>query len=80
MTNMKIRVYAPPFFDHSCIDGSGLMEIAAGSTLADVYKKLGVPLVLRPILFCSVNYEKARSDRKLEDGDIVSIYFPLTGG
>lgn len=77
---MKIRVYAPPFLDHSCIDQNGMIEVDSGAALADVYKKLRVPLVLKPILFCSVNYEKARPDRKLAEGDTVSIYFPMTGG
>lgn len=77
---MQVKVYAPAFLDHKSIDSTGMMEIPPGSTLAEVYKKLKAPLIIWPVLLSSINYEKAALNRTLNDGDVVSIYFPLSGG
>ena len=77
---MKVKVYAPPFLNGDAIDEMGNLEVPTGATLRDVYKKLQVPLLLRPVLLCSVNYEKSRLDRVLQEGDVISFFFPITGG
>lgn len=77
---MKIKVYVPPFLPSDDIDQNGWLEVAEGTTLKDLYKVLKVPLALRPLLFCSVNYAKPVKSRPLQAGDVVSIYFPLAGG
>lgn len=77
---MKVKVYAPAFLNDDEIDEMGNLEVPAGATLQDVYKKLRVPLLLRPVLFCSVNYEKSRLDRRLQEGDVISFFFPMSGG
>ncbi|HOQ10466.1 MAG TPA: MoaD/ThiS family protein [Syntrophomonadaceae bacterium] len=77
---MKVKVYALPFLNGDAIDEMGFMEVPEGATLRYVYKKLQVPLLLRPILLCSVNYEKARMDQVLQDGDVISFFFPISGG
>lgn len=77
---MKVKVYAPAFLKGENIDEMGFMEVLTGATLRDVYKKLQVPLLLRAVLICSVNYEKSRLDQRLEEGDVISFFFPLSGG
>ncbi len=77
---MKVKVYAPPFVNGDAIDEMGNLEVPEGATLRYVYKKLQVPLLLRPVLLCSVNYEKARMDRVLQEGDVISFFFPISGG
>jgi len=77
---MKIKVFAPPFLDGTSIDEHGWLELAEGGTLKDVYKLLRVPLALRPLLLCSVNYQKPSRNMRLKADDVVSIYFPLAGG
>ncbi len=77
---MKVKVYAPAFLNAALIDERGFLEVPAGSTLRDIYKILQVPLLLRPVLLCSVNYEKSPMNRKLEEGDTISFFFPISGG
>ncbi len=77
---IKIKIYAPGFISHDHISLDGMMELEQGSTLADLYKKLEIPFVLRPILVCSVNHERANRKTALKDGDIVSFLVPLSGG
>ncbi|MBI9102060.1 MAG: hypothetical protein JEY99_06580 [Spirochaetales bacterium] len=77
---MKVKLYAPPFCDHSGIDDHGFLELKAGARLKDLYSIIKVPLLVRPVLITSVNYEKSGLLCKLEDGDTVSIFWPLSGG
>jgi len=77
---MKVKVYAPAFLNGDEIDEMGNLDVPTGATLRDVYKKLQVPLLLRPVLICRVNYEKSRLDRKLQEGDVISFLFPISGG
>jgi molybdopterin converting factor small subunit len=77
---MRVKVYPLPFLKDDALDEMGNLEIPDGATLRDVYKKLQVPLLLRPVLLCSVNYEKSSLDRVLQEGDVISFFFPITGG
>ncbi len=77
---MKIKVYAPPFFNLSAIDEDGFIEVEEGSTLNTLYKKLRIPLPIRPLIIGSVNYERVKLTYKLKDGDVVSILSMLSGG
>lgn len=77
---MKVKIYAPAFLSFENIDCNGFMKLKEDSALSDVYKELKVPLALRPILLCSVNYSKAKLNTRLKDGDVISIFFPMTGG
>ena len=51
-----------------------------GARLNDLYKVLKVPLILRPLLITSVNYDRRRPLTELSDGDEVSIFWPVSGG
>jgi molybdopterin converting factor small subunit/DNA repair ATPase RecN len=77
---MQVKVYPLPFLNDDALDEMGNLEVPTGATLRDVYKKLQVPLLLRPVLLCSVNYEKSSLDRVLQEGDVISFFFPITGG
>ena len=77
---MKIKVYAPSFCDASALDETGILDMPDDSTVRDVYKKLKVPVLYRPIVVCAVNHEVAKSSQKLNDGDMVSFLIPTTGG
>jgi molybdopterin converting factor small subunit len=77
---LKVRVIAPPFCDHSSIDNHGFIELKEGARLNNLYKRLKVAVLLRPLLITSVNYERVRPSATLSDGDDVSIFWPLTGG
>jgi molybdopterin converting factor small subunit len=77
---IKITVYAPGFVDHSHINPDGCVLLEKGSTLNDLYKLLKLPLPLRLSFFCSVNYERARWNTRLKDGDTVSFLVSFSGG
>jgi molybdopterin converting factor small subunit len=77
---LKVKVYAPSFCDLSAVDEEGYMSLKEGSTVNALYKKLKVPLALRPFMICSVNYEPAEWTQKLKDGDTVSMLTPVSGG
>lgn len=77
---IRIKVYAPAFVDRTALDPLGYMELADGATLGHVYKKLRVPLLLRPVLYCTVNYDRVKMNTALKDGDTVSFLAPISGG
>ncbi|MBW2244810.1 MAG: MoaD/ThiS family protein [Deltaproteobacteria bacterium] len=77
---MKVRVYAAGFCSFEHIDEEGFMNLPADASLNDVYKRLRIPLLLRKVVFAAVNYEQAKLATKLEDGDVVSLLGPLSGG
>jgi molybdopterin converting factor small subunit len=77
---LKVRITAPPFCDHSSIDNRGFIELEKDASLNDLYSRLKVTALLRPILITSVNYEIVRPSVTLSDEDEVSIFWPLSGG
>ncbi len=77
---IKVKVYAPGFVNHENIDERGYILLEEGASLNDLYNKIKLPLPLRLNFFCSVNYDHARWNTKLKEGDVVSFLFPLTGG
>ena len=78
---MKIKVYAPVIAaDTEVLDDYGCLELPPDSALRDVYKSLKIPWALRRILLCTVNYRLEKLSKKLEDGDSVSFFGPITGG
>ncbi len=77
---MRVKVYAPAFFNHDCLDAQGYLEVAEGARLRHALDALRVPLVLRPVLLCTLNYERVKLSTRLKDGDVVSIIAPISGG
>lgn len=77
---IKIKVYAPGFINHDLLDQNGCIDLEAGDSVRALYRKLKVPLLLWPVLVCSINYEQAKISAKLKDGDVVTFLFPIAGG
>lgn len=77
---MKVRVFAPSFIDLSALDDDGYLTLGEGATVNTLYKKIKIPLPLRPVVFCAINYKQARLTHKLKDGDIVTILSAISGG
>ena len=77
---MRVKVYAPALIDHSRLDKDGYLEIEDGASLRKVFDKLKVPVLLRPVLYYTVNYDRVKMSVRLKDGDVVSIIAPISGG
>lgn len=77
---IKVKVYAPGFINHDPVDQNGFVEMAEDDSVHSLYRQLRVPLWLRPLLTSYVNYEPAKSNKKLKEGDVVSFLFPISGG
>lgn len=77
---IKVKVYAPAMLDHTQIDANSILLLEEGSTLGKVYRILKVPFWLKPILFCTVNYDRVKLNTVLQDGDVVSFIAPISGG
>jgi hypothetical protein len=78
---MKVRVFPPPLFcDASVVDEDNFMDLPEGATLIDVYKGLKIPIVMRKILICTVNYKKEKMNKKLCDQDVINFFRLSTGG
>ena len=58
--------------------GSATVEVAEGSTVADLAADLGIPPDLARITL--VNDADADDARRLRSGDVVTLFPPLAGG
>jgi molybdopterin converting factor small subunit len=58
--------------------GSTLLDVAEGSSVADVARALGIPGDRSWIAL--VNDRDAQDDRRLVEGDVVTLFPPLAGG
>ena len=77
---MRVKVYIPAFIDHEQLDADNMVTLDEGALMADLYRKLKVPLPLRLSFLYVVNYEQVRWNTPLNDGDIVTFLFPIHGG
>lgn len=78
--SIKVKVYIPSFIKHDALDGDGMIALEADATLADLYRVMKIPLPLRLAFLYAINYEQAKWNSKLLDGDIVTFFFPISGG
>jgi len=62
--------------DHAA--GAARLEVADGSTVADVARVLGIPSELSRIVL--VNDRDAPDHQALAAGDVVTLFPPLAGG
>lgn len=53
---MKVQVYPPPFAKLKDLDEDGMLTLEVGATLYTVYRRLGIPLALQPLIICNANY------------------------
>jgi molybdopterin converting factor small subunit len=56
------------------------VELPEGAKLNDLFRLLRIPLRRGAVLFCMVNYDKARLSQRLADGDTVSFLSLVAGG
>ncbi len=77
---MKIELYAPPMCDFSKVDSEGYLNLPEGITFGQALKIIKLPFIWRKIFPCLLNYEKAPLSTVLKNGDIISIFTPISGG
>ncbi len=77
---MRVRVHAPAFADHGALDDKGFLELPEGAALRDVYRRLRINPLLRPLILCAVNYKLERPSCRLADGDVISFFSAAGGG
>ena len=58
--------------------GTAIVDVAEGSTVADLASVLGIPADLSRIVL--VNDQEADDHRPLDAGDVVTLFPPLAGG
>ena len=62
------------------MDADSMVELKDDARMGDLYRQLSLPLALRLSFLYSVNYEQARWNTPLKDGDVITFMFPVTGG
>jgi molybdopterin converting factor small subunit len=77
---IKVKVYVPAFINHEHIDPDSDVELNDGAKMSDLYQVLKLPLPLRLSFLYCVNYEQARWNTPLNEGDVVTFMLPVTGG
>ena len=78
--SIKVRIYAPGFINHDAIDQNGFIELDENVSVKQLFRKMKVSPIARMFVISFVNYEPAKMDAKLKDGDVVSLMFPISGG
>ena len=77
---MRVKISVSGFASRAEMDDDGTMALNDGATVRTVYRKLKIPLRLRPLMKSWVNYEPARMGDKLKDGDEVMFLILAAGG
>ena len=80
LNTMRIKIYAPSIIDHTLLDPNSFLEVKDGTRLGKLLGILKIPLLLRPVLYCTLNHERVPRSTLLKDGDVVSIVAPISGG
>jgi molybdopterin converting factor small subunit len=79
-SSIKVKVFVPAFVNHELVDPDGMIDLREGAKMADLYNELKLPLPLRLSFLYCVNYEQAKWNTPLKDGDTITFLFPITGG
>lgn len=77
---MKVKVFPPYGCDRSALDERGWIEVPEGVDVAYVLKTISCGKLKAKLLLVSVNGERAKLSQKLDDGDVVGFFMPVTGG
>jgi molybdopterin converting factor small subunit len=75
-----VKVFVPAFINHEHIDADSNVELPDDAKMADLYQLLQLPIPLRLSFLYCLNYEQARWNTPLKDGDVVTFMLPVTGG
>jgi len=73
-------VFVPAFINHENVDCDGFVTINDSAKMTDLYRQLKLPFPLRLSILFFVNYEQAKWNTRLKDGDTITFLFPVTGG
>jgi molybdopterin converting factor small subunit len=73
-------VFVPVFINHDNVDNDGFVTLIDGANMTDLYRQLKLPIPLRLSILFWVNYEQAKWNTRLKDGDTITFLFPVTGG
>ncbi len=77
---MRVKILPPHGSDRSALDERSWAELPDGSTVRDVLRLVGCSPLKAKLLLVSVNGERSPLDRRLQEGDIVGFFFPVSGG
>jgi molybdopterin converting factor small subunit len=77
---IKVKVYLPAFVNHDHLNPDGTATLEESAILLDLYRLLKLPVPLRLSVFFRINYEPAKWNTPLKDGDTVTFLFPISGG
>ena len=77
---MRVKVLPPAGCDRSRLDEKSWMEIPEGSDIEYVLNAISLSKLKAKLLLVSVNGERAKLNQKLNDGDVVGFFIPVTGG
>ena len=77
---MRVKIFPPHGCDRSALDARYWAEMPEGSTVGDVLKLIKCSPVRAKMLLVSVNGERAKLGRVLDDGDVVGFFSPVSGG
>jgi molybdopterin converting factor small subunit len=78
--SIKVKVYTPAFINHDNVDRDGFITLDDGANMTELYRQLKIPLPFRLSILFFVNYEQAKWNTRLQDGDTITFLFPVTGG
>jgi len=77
---IKVKVFVPAFINHDNVDSDSYVTLNDGATMTYLYRQLKLPFPLRLSILFFVNYEQAKWNTRLKDGDTITFLFPVTGG
>lgn len=77
---IEVRLFATltHYFPKGTEAGSAYLDVAEGSSVGDAADALGIPADLSRIVL--VNDQDADENRRLVEGDVVTLFPPLAGG
>jgi molybdopterin converting factor small subunit len=59
-------------------DGAALLDLPDRSTVSDVVRALGIPAAMSHVAL--VNGVESDGERRLQSGDVITLFPPLAGG
>lgn len=77
---MRVKVLPPAGSDRSALDERSWADVPDGSTVGDVLKMVKCSPVKARLLLVSVNGERSKLSRELQEGDVVGFFSLISGG
>lgn len=77
---MRVKILPPPGCDRSGLDERSWAELPPGSTVRDALRFVKCSPIRAKLLLVSVNGERSGLDRRLQEGDVLGFFFPVSGG